>query len=236
MDVTEIIQNSLAYPFANIPALLIYVVLGIISGIILFATGFSSLFVGSYTELGGVGVLIIGLILFVIIHLAIYGYLLDVVKIAINRGTDSPSVDIVRQAQNGLKLFIVYFVYFLIPIILTIICAMFFKNWIVYIISFVLFVIFALAATMAECRLAETEELSTALVINGAINDINRVGALKILITVIVLAVIMGIFLFISGIIGAYINDTLGGVLLGVVEVYFLFVSNRAVGLLYSDR
>ena len=42
------------------------------------------------------------------------------------------------------------------------------------------------------------------------------------------------IIAFIIGIILNY-NATIGGILLGIFGVYFIFFSNRAIGLLYSE-
>ena len=87
---------------------------------------------------------------------------------------------------------------------------------------------------MAKCRLAKTDDLGAALAIGEAIGDITRVGLAKIVVTCALVVIIFVIVVFILSII-YNINNIIGGILLGIFAVYFVFFYNRAIGLLYSE-
>ena len=238
MGVGDIIGDALAYPFSNIKALVLYVVLGIIAGIIggasvlSIATALSSKGLAGYA-FSGLG--IVGIIVFIIVLFLIEGYGLDIIKYGIERRADSPGIDIGRQVSNAFKLIIVSIVYYIIPAIIIIVLGLFLRDWILTIISIILVIVFALANFMAKCRLAKTDSLGDALAIGEAIGDISRVGLGKLIATVIVIAII----LIVVAIILAFINNwnaTIGSVLLGIFSVYFVFFYNRPSGLLYSDE
>ena len=237
MSVGEIIGDALAYPFHNIKALVLYVVLGIIAGIIggasvlaivatLTKTGWSSFAFG--------GLSVVGIIVFIIVLFLIEGYALDIVKYGIERRSDSPGIEIGRQVSNAIKLIVVDIVYYIVPTIIMFVLSLFLRDWLLTIISIILFIVFALANFMAKCRLAQTDSLGNALAIGEAIGDISRVGIGKLLATVIVIAIIIIIVAIIIGLIGN-INATISSILLGIFMVYVIFFYNRAIGLLYSD-
>lgn len=235
MDISEIISDALVYPINNIKALIIYVILGIIAGIAAGGSVFS-LMLGAAdvsTVLTG-GLAVIGMIIAFVLILLITGYELDIVKYGINRDPGAPGIDFVRQVFNAIKLIIVEFVYYIIPVIIIMLLSFIFRNWIIIIVAFILAIIFSLALFMAVCRLAKTDSLGEALAIGEAIGDISRVGLINILLLVILLFVIAFIVAFILLLI-ARVNATIGGILLGIFAVYFSFVSFRATGLLYSN-
>ena len=76
--------------------------------------------------------------------------------------------------------------------------------------------------------------LAEALAIGDAINDVSRIGMIKVLLTIIAVFVVGLIIALIFGLVYK-INSTLGGILLGIFGVYAIFFYNRAVGLLYSE-
>ena len=238
MGVGDIIGDALAYPFSNIKALVLYVVLGIIAGIIggasvlSIATALSSKGLAGYA-FSGLG--IVGIIVFIIVLFLIEGYGLDIIKYGIERRADSPGIDIGRQVSNAFKLIIVSIVYYIIPAIIIIVLGLFLRDWILTIISIILVIVFALANFMAKCRLAKTDSLGDALAIGEAIGDISRVGLGKLIATVIVIAIILIVVAIILAFISNW-NATIGSVLLGIFSVYFVFFYNRAIGLLYSDE
>ena len=235
MELGEIISDALTYPLKNIKALVLYVILGIILGI---AVGGTIIGVASGVALKNpftaIGTGIIGIIIALIVGFVISGYGLDIIKYGINRDEGSPGIDIVRQFVNGVKLFVVQIVYYIIPIIIGAILAVIFQHWLSGWITIILIIIFALAAFMAQCRLAKTEDLGDALAIGEAIGDISRVGILKVLLFIILIFIIAFILLFIVGIIQQW-NSTVGGILMGILGVYLAFFVARATGLLYSD-
>lgn len=235
MDIGDIISDALVYPFQNIKALVIYVILGIIAGIAAGGTIMGMAVTASYENFAGTGITaIIGFVILIAISLLISGYTLDIVKFGIQRRADSPGIDLGRQIVNAIKLIIVGIVYFIIPVIISFVLGLFLRDWILTIIVLILTIVFSLAEFMAKCRLAKTEDLGSALAIGEAIGDISRVGIGKLLATVIIIFIVMIVISIIIGMIANY-HATIGGILMGIFGVYAVFFYNRAVGLLYSN-
>ena len=237
MGVGDIIGDALAYPFSNIKALVLYVVLGIIGAIIggasllSIAAAFSSKGLAGYAFSG---LSIVGIIVFILVLFLIEGYGLDIIKYGIERRADSPGIDFGRQVSNAVKLIVVSVVYYVVPAIIIFVLGLFLRDWILLILSIIIIIVFALANFMAKCRLAKSDSLGEALAIGEAIGDISRVGFGKIIATVLVIVIILVIVAFIIGLISNW-NGTIGSILLGIFSVYFVFFYNRAIGLLYSD-
>jgi len=235
MELGEIFSDALTYPLQNIKALVVYIILGIILGIAVGGT-LAAVMAGIAAEnfLAVLGSGIIGIVIAVLIGFVINGYQLDIVKYGIERDPGAPGIDIVGQFLKGVKYFVVTIVYMIIPIIISAILAVIFQHWLSMIISTIVAIIFSLALIMGECRLAKTGDLGYALSIGEAIGDISRVGFVKVVLFIIILAIISFIILFIVGAISQW-NATIGGILLGILGVYITFFSARATGLLYSD-
>jgi hypothetical protein len=182
---------------------------------------------------GGLG--FIGTLIIIIGGLLISGYGLDIVKFGIERRDDAPGIDIVRQVLNAIKVFIVGFVYYIIPAIIGwLLSVLLGKGILTTIIIFIISIVFAFAQFMAICRLAKYDSLGEALAIGEAIGDVSKVGMLKVLATIIAVFIIALIIAIVIGVIMQY-NNLIGGVLFGVFGVYLAFFYNRAVGLLYSQ-
>ena len=237
MNIGDIIGDALAYPFNNIKALAIYMVLGIIAAIIggaavvSFATALRTTGIDEFA-FSGVG--LVGIIIFILVLFLIEGYGLDIIKYGIERRADGPGIDFGRQVANAIKLIVVNLVYYIVPAIIIFILGLFLRDWILTILSVILLIVFALANFMAKCRLAKTEDLGSALAIGEAIGDISRVGLGKLIATVVVVFVIVLVVLFIITLIYS-LSDIVGAILLGIFAVYVIFFYNRAVGLLYSS-
>ena len=237
MNVGGIISDAVAYPFHNIKALLLYVVLSVIAALIAGASLLSIVVALSAKGLGGIaltGLGVAGVLIFVLVLFLIQGYALDIIKFGIERRDDGPGIDIVRQIANAIKLVIVDIVYYIVPVIITAILYLFLKDWLITIIGIILFIVFALANFMAKCRLAKTDSLGDALAIGEAIGDISKVGIGKLLAVVILVVIILVIIAVIVALL-ASLNSTLGSIVLGIAAVYFVFFYNRAIGLLYSN-
>ncbi len=237
MNISEIISDALVYPFNNIKALVLYVVLGIIAAIIGGAALISLAGALASTGLSGYafgGLSVIGMIIFILVLFLIEGYALDIIKYGIERRVDSPGIDMGRQISNAIKLIIVSLVYYIVPAVIIFVLGLFLRDWILTILSLILIIVFALANFMAKCRLAKTDDLGDALAIGEAIGDISRVGIGKLIATVVVIFVILVIVVFILALI-SNANNTIGSILLGIFSVYFVFFYNRAIGLLYSN-
>lgn len=165
----------------------------------------------------------------------INGYGLDIIKLGIRRSNASPEIDFQKQVINGVKAVIVSIVYMIIPLVIIVILSLIFRDWIIYILGFILFV-FYFALAMGQCRLAKTEDLSNALDVKSAIDDLFNIGVIKVILTlvaiILIITIITGIFEFIfNGIFGEVIASSL----VGIINVYLTFFSNRAMGLLYSE-
>lgn len=210
-------------------------ILGIIAGIAVIGT-VGAMIVGMSDNnfLTMIGSGIIGGIVTLIVGFVISGYELDIIKYGIERDNGSPNLDFVRQFINGVKLFVVNIVYFIIPIIVGAILFVIFQDWLYGLITAILFIIFALAALMGQCRLAKTENLGNALSIGEAIGDITRVCIVKLILFIIVVFIIVFILALIVGFI-SQLNSIVGGILTGILGVYIIFFVSRATGLLYSD-
>lgn len=235
MDLGEIIGDAIAYPAHNIKSLVIFMIIGIIGGVLGGASLLgliASAQVKNMLAAGGFG--IIGLIVFIICALLISGYSLDVVKFGIERRDDGPGIDFVRQVSNAIKLIIVGIVYYIVPyIIIWLLLTLLGHGILTIIIAIIVAIVFAFAEFMAKCRLAN-DSLGEALSIGSAIGDISQVGMIKVLLTVISVVIIGIIVAFIIYLIFRF-NNLIGGILFGIFGVYFIFFYNRAIGLLYSD-
>jgi len=235
MELGEILSDALVYPFQNIKALVVYGILGIIFGIAIAGTivGISA---GALAKnaLAIIGSGIIGIIIALFLGFLINGYQLDIIKYGIERRSDAPDIDFIAQFFNGVKLFAVDIVYFIIPIIIAAILAIIFQHWLSTIITIILFIVFALAAFMGNCRLAKTQDLGYALAIGDAIGDISRIGIGKVVLVIVIVLVITLILSAIGSGISQW-NSTVGGIIVGIIGVYNAFFAGRAIGLLYSD-
>jgi len=231
MDLNDLIMDSIVYPSKNVKALCIYMLLSLIIGIVAVATGLTNT-----SKMAGLDVIVafVGVIVLLALIFLVEGYVLDIVKFGIERRNDAPEIDFVRQATNGVKIFIISFVYMIIPTIILVLSG---NNIVGIIISLILFIVFGLFLSIAQCRLAESEEIADALNFKGVYDDIMAIGLTKVVLTIIVIAIITGcISAFVSGIFGILGNELLTAIVASIIDIYLLFFGNRAVGLLYSDR
>ena len=213
MELGEIISDAITYPLNNIKSFVIYMIIGIIGGILGGSSiiGMVSAIAGRhYLVAGGFGVL--GIFVAAIASLLISGYTLDIVKYGIQRRNDGPGIDFVRQILNAVKLIVVSFVYYFIPVVIGWMLDFLLGSGILtIIITIAIYVLFALAQYMAVCRLAKYDSLEKALAIREAIDDISKVGVIKLLVTVLIIFLIAVIIGAIIIVIFGY-NHYVGGV------------------------
>ena len=236
MEIGEIISDAAMYPINNVKALVIYGVLGIVAFLALIITGVGLIGAGEATGLlsGGLGILgIVGIIIAIAIFALIVGYMLDVVKIAINREDSAPEIDPVRQIINGIKLFILAIIYMIIPIIIMVILSAI-NETLGLILGFILLIVFDILLVIAQCRFAKTESLGEALNIGEVINDLKEIGIVKVLAIIIIIGIISYVLSAIATGIGNF-SEIIGAILYGIVTIYTTFLQSRAYGLLYSD-
>ena len=235
MEVRDILNDAIRYPLGNIKAVVIYLILSIILGAVVGGTvGGVVASASANNIIGAFGLSVAGVIIAIVIGFLIEGYRLDIVKYALVRDSDAPGIDFVRQFFDGIKLFIVEIIYYLIPIIIGAICSAIFREWLAYILLAIIFIIFGLAEVMAQCRLAKNDDLMSALSIGDAIADISRVGFFKLVAVVVVLTIVAVVVVLIGGLISQW-NGIVGGIISAILGVYLIFVTSRASGLLYSE-
>ena len=101
-------------------------------------------------------------------------------------------------------------------------------------VALIVFLIFSIIQLMAEARLANTGSLREALNIFEAIKDIFRIGVGKVIILLLAIVVIIAIIEIILLIALTYYPFLLS-VLYIILTPYMILVTQRALGLLYSD-
>ena len=236
MEIGEIIKDAAMYPINNVKALVIYAVLMIIACLALVFTGVGLLGASEATGLlsGGLGIMgIIGIIIALAIFILIAGYMLDVIKIAINREDATPEIDPQRQIINGLKLIALAIVYMIIPfIVMAILSAI--NETLGLIVGMILLIIFAILLVIGQCRLAKTENLGEALNFGEVINDLKEIGIVKFIAILIIISIIAYVLSAIATGIGNF-SEIIGAILSGIVTIYTTFLQSRAYGLMYSD-
>ena len=236
MEIMEIIKDAAMYPINNVKALVIYAVLMIVAILALIFSGVGIVGASDATGLlaGGLGIMgIIGIIISLAIFILIAGYMIDVIKMAINREDGSPEIDPARQIINGLKIIALAIVYLIIPfIIMAILSAI--NEYLGLIVGFILFIIFIILLLIAQCRSAKTESLGEALNFGEVIGDIKEIGILKVLAILIIVGIIGYILNLIGSGIGQF-SDVIGGIITAIISIYITFFENRAYGLMYSD-
>ncbi|MBR0270651.1 MAG: DUF4013 domain-containing protein [Methanobrevibacter sp.] len=100
--------------------------------------------------------------------------------------------------------------------------------------AFIVFLIFSILQLMAEARLANTGSLKEALNIFEAVKDITRIGVGKVILLLLAVVVVIAIIEIIL-IIALTFYPFLLSVLYIILTPYMVLVSQRALGLLYSD-
>lgn len=237
MNLGEIFSDAIKYPFSDITNFLIVGVLAVLASL-------SSVLASFGVESGLVYILAV--IIGFVFTLIITGYSVDVVKKGIEHSNDFPAIDLEANLINGIKAIIIGIVYMIIPIIIAVILMIIFgvigagidhvvaSLGLASIIIIILFIIFGIFEMVALARFADTKELGEALNIGAVLEDVQKIGIVKIIVFVIIImiialiaAIIISLFAFIP-----YIGVIIATLLLGAFALLF---SNKALGLLYSD-
>lgn len=237
MSLTEILSDSIKYPFSDITKFLIVGIIALLAGIT--------------SVLGSFGVdnailNVIGLIIGLIFALMLSGIGLDVVRGAINHSDAIPDIDPMNNIIDGLKVLVISIVYFIIPIIITllftgvsgaigaglnnIVAALGFAV----IIAIIIFIIFAIFQIIALARFAESGKLGDAFSFGEIFEDIKQIGIGKIIALIIIAIIVVAIAAIISSIFALipFVGSIISSILIGAFVVLFY---NRAIGLLYID-
>jgi hypothetical protein len=236
MGIGDILSKSISYPFSDITKFLI-IGIGVI--IVDLDTVFGELF-GTESFM-----VILGFIIAVLFSIVMLGYSINVIKKGIDNSNEIPDFDFANNFVDGLKLMLIGFVYFIIPLIITLVLLFVFGaigsglNQVVgslgiWALIAVIFIIFGIFAIVAQARFAISHSISDALSIGEVFEDVKRIGILKIILFLIVVSILISVLALILAIItvipviGVMIIDLLLG---GFI---FLFL-NYGIGLLYAE-
>ncbi len=236
MGLSDIISDSVVYPFSDITKFLIV-------GIISLFSGLSALF-GNWGVNNFILVTLAG-ILGLIFTLILSGYGVRVTKYAINRSNELPDLNLQNNLIDGIKSLIIGIVYFIIPIVITLIFAiitgaisagfnqMMAGLGVFLIIVVIVFIFFAIFEMVALARFADTGELGEALNIGEVIEDVKRIGIGQIIlfaIAAVIIIIIASLLVSVLGII-PFIGIIIAQLIIGAFITLFY---SRAIGLLYA--
>ena len=115
MSLSQIITDSIKYPFSDLKKFAIV-------GVIALLAGISNVFPTLGVDNGAV--LLIGIVISLIFALILSGFGLSVIKKAVGHADEIPDIDPVNNFIDGIKVLVISIVYFLIPFIITLILAM----------------------------------------------------------------------------------------------------------------
>jgi hypothetical protein len=237
MSLTEIISDAIKYPFSDITKFAMVGVLAVLAG-------FSSVVATLAPDSTALGLLAV--VISFIFALILSGYCVDVIKKGIEYSDEIPDIDLKKNLINGFYALIIGLVYFIIPILIVFILAMvtgvigagldhiLAALGFTAIIAIIIFIVFAIFEMIALARFADTGDLGAALSIGEVLEDVKKIGFVKILgfiiLTLVIIAVayiICSIFSFIP-FIGIIIAMFVSG-------AFIALFSYKALGLLYAE-
>lgn len=245
MDIGEIISESIRYPINDMDNIKYpLIVFGLLAVPILL------MMLGFYLNNDSLSVifmviLIIGVIAFILIA----GYLLSVIKEGINRTGTLPEIQWGKNIVDTLKLYVVSFIYNIIPGIILFVLLMLVGGIsstgntqaaggaaiIVIIIYFIIAIVFALLLSVATLRLANTDSLGEAVAFSEVFEDLKKIGVLKLILLAIVIAIIATILALIGILISVFVPIIGMFIAIMVIYLFLALFDSYAMGLLYSD-
>ena len=241
MDVGRIISNSFKYPFKNIAKLPILFLLFIIVAI----TPIGMLMDNNYVVLLGV----IGFFAFILI---VPGYLLSIVRVGSIESSIFPSFNIVSNIYDSIRVLCLRIVYMLVPTLVFFIVLstlgpasvdLLFNFQIhtflaalglMVLLILVTYVVFEFLLFFAKARLAYFNSLPEALKINKVVSDIRRIGIIKIIEWIILMAILIGVISFVASFVMSipYVGFL---IYMGIVIPLVESIGNYSLGLIYSN-
>ncbi|MDO5825300.1 MAG: DUF4013 domain-containing protein [Methanosphaera sp.] len=235
MDAVSIIKDSLRYSISDIRQLLILSV----PLIILMLYGMVSLF---FIDLNNYAIIsIIYIILGVVIVLFYSGLMLNVIKQTVNLNHGMPQINLKLFLFDGLKYIVIEFLMVGIVSIILMFLSEYVKlypdfAWII----FVFMIIFAILSiylgilnVVASGKLAQTNSLADALSFSTLTEMADRIGKLKIYVTLLFAGIVTGILSFFSLLMAIPIIGLV--IFAGIITIMVLF-NGRVMGLLYNER
>ena len=106
----DLFKEALVYPTKDYKALVIF-------GVLFLIANLSSVLLSWNINIGASIIALLGFVSF-IVYFVTQGYILSVLKETINLGDEIPALNIVDNFVDGLKLFVVQIVYYIIPTII----------------------------------------------------------------------------------------------------------------------
>lgn len=237
MGLGDILSKSISYPFSDLTKFLIV-------GLIFVISDMDGIFYGLFGPNSFMA--IIGIIIAIVFSVILSGYSIDVIKRGIDNSNEIPDFDFANNFVDGIKVLIIGLVYFIIPIIITLVLLFMFGAigagldkmagslgiWAVF--AVIIFIIFGIFAIIAEARFAISRSIGDALSIGEVFADVKRIGILNIilfLIVVSILLIVLGLILSVVTIIPV-IGIVIVDLILGGFALLFV---NYGVGLIYSE-
>lgn len=237
MGLSEIISDSIKYPFSDIQKFLIVGVFALLAGL--------NNIVSAY-DIDSIAIIGIASIVGLIASLIVSGYGVKVIKNAINFSNEVPDFDFVNDLITGIKVLIISIVYLIIPLIIILLVtgvngligASINHLWasigVAFIIALIIAIIFAIFQIVALARFAYTEQLGDAFNFGEVFEDVKKIGILRIIGFLLISAIVFIIALVIASIFGLipFIGIIIVPILLGAFCILFY---NRGLGLLYGE-
>lgn len=237
MSLSEIITDSIKYPFSDITKF-------IIVGIVALLAGLASVF--STFEVDSFALIVLGSVVSLVFSLILSGYGLNVIKNTLNFSDALPDIDPVNNFIDGIKVFIISLVYFLIPFIITFILALITGAIgvgldhigaaviITVFISVIVFILFSLFEVIALARFAKTEQFGDAFNLGEIVEDIKKIGFVKLigLIIIVMIVIVIAVLIVMLVALIPFVGIIVSQILMGAFVSLFY---NRAIGLLYAD-
>lgn len=259
MKISEIFKDSFNYPSTNWNNLLILGVLVIIANIVTIIPAFGI----ELSSIGLTGILLtIVSIISLIINLIIAGYSFSIIQKTIRNVAILPEIEFGENLVNGIKVLLITIVYYLIPLIVTLIVAyvtgafnslmevialngatisnalatnLVISFFTVAIIALILFIIFTLIATIAIARFADKGNMGAAFEVGEIFDTIGKIGWGNYIVWYILLILILIIIEFIMGLINLI---PVIGIIISLLffSPYITIFASRATGLIYNEK
>lgn len=237
MKLSEIFTESIKYPFCDYKKFLIVGIIALLASVSNIITDFA--LTDSLIILSGI---IIGFIFAVILS----GYSISVLKESLDYSEEIPSLNLIQNIKDGLKVILISIVYLIIPIVIVLVIGGFtsvigasLDNIIAalgvsLIIAAILFIIFGIFQIIAVIRFADSGSMDAAFKLREIYDDIRRIGILKLIafliiaIIIIILSSVIGSLIALIPYIGLIISQILVG---GFISLFYY----HALGLLYLE-
>ncbi len=237
MGLGDIFSKSFSYPFSDLTK---YLMVGL--GMIICDLD------ASLGEIFGQDsfIVVIAFIIAVLFSFVVAGYTVNVTKRGIDNSKEIPGFDFKNNFVDGLKLFVVFLFYFIIPIIITLVLLFMFGAigagfdhmigslgiWAVF--ALIIFIVFGILGVVAQSRYAISHSIGYAINIGEVVEDVKRIGILKIILFLIVEHILLIVYALILGVVT--VVPAIGTMITDVILGGFLILSiNYGVGLLYSE-